>query len=98
MLEASRNNKGRLSHGYVPQMMIDFKHKMPWLTCDMLNKSFIQLKKKKAEVDKNKELLGSIPREIEAISTVVVSDLESTSHCTQQFVPPAQEYATDIEL
>ena len=44
MFEASRNNKGRLSHGYVRQMMIDFKHKVRWLTCDMLNKLFIELK------------------------------------------------------
>ena len=96
MLEASKNNKGRLPHGYVPQMLIDFKLEMPWLTRDILNKSFIQLKKKELEVDSDNELLGSIPREIGPISTVV-SDLESTNHSTQQIVPPVQVYTTSIE-
>ena len=41
ILEASTNNKGRLPHGYVPQMMVDFKHEMPWLTRDILNQSFV---------------------------------------------------------
>ena len=97
MLEASMNNKGRLPHGYVQQAMIDFKHEMPWLTRDMLNKSFIQLKKKKLEVDSDNQLLGSIPREIGPIPTVV-SDLKSTQHSTQQIVPPVQVCTTSIEL
>ena len=41
MLEASIKNKGRLPCGYVPQMMVDFKLEMPWLTRDILNTSFV---------------------------------------------------------
>lgn len=97
MLEASVKNKGRLPHGYVPQMMLDFKLEMPWLTRDILNTSFVRFKKNNLEVDKDKEFLGSIPREIGAIPTVV-SDLESTNHPTQQLAPPAQVCTTGIVL
>ena len=94
MLKASTNNKGRLHHGYVSQMMVDFKHKMPRLTHDILNQSFVQFKKKNHEIDKHEEILGSIPREIGAVPTVVSDILESTNHRTQQLAPPAQIYVT----